>query len=278
MNERKMRDLIIILLVIFIPLGFSYYIANQDVNTETKKNDLNILLNQANSSYNVNNFDKAIIDSNKALSNISSAEISKFPDQYVEAQKIIGDSYYHLSLYKNSSEENLNKSLAAYEKILTFYNNDISQTEDALKNSHISDAYRDSGIKYKNQGNYDEAIKSFDKAIETNPQDSGAWIDKGVFLFSRGNYDEAMKCFDKAIEIYPNNAEAWNDKGYAFKEMGEYEQAIKAFNEAIMLDPIFTDAWEGKGYSLEQLGRKEEAQKCFQKAEELRKADGNSLA
>ncbi len=43
------------------------------------------------------------------------------------------------------------------------------------------------------QGKYDEAIKTFDKAIELNPEDADAWYNKGLVLYHQGKYDEAIE-------------------------------------------------------------------------------------
>jgi len=61
-------------------------------------------------------------------------------------------------------------------------------------------------------GNYDEAIKTLDKAIEINPRLAEAWYNKGNALLSLGKYEEAIKAFDKAIEINPQYAKAWNNR------------------------------------------------------------------
>ena len=41
------------------------------------------------------------------------------------------------------------------------------------------------------------------------------WIERGNNLFRLGNYDEAIKAYEKAINIDPKNAESWNSMGLA---------------------------------------------------------------
>ena len=57
------------------------------------------------------------------------------------------------------------------------------------------------GIDLAEQGKYDEAIKYFDGAIETNPRDAKVWYNKGAVLTLQGKYDEAIQAYDRVIEI-----------------------------------------------------------------------------
>jgi tetratricopeptide (TPR) repeat protein len=64
---------------------------------------------------------------------------------------------------------------------------------------------------------------------------------KGVALLNLGNYEEAIKCYDKAIEIEPNNAEAWNNKGIVLGRLSKYEEAIACYDKAIEIEPDYAD-------------------------------------
>jgi len=129
------------------------------------------------------------------------------------------------------------------------------------------------------QGNYEDAIKAYDKAIENNSQGSDAWYYKGAVLAFQGNFKEAIKAFDKATEIDPQFASAWYSKGLCLMNLGNYEdfeEAIKAFDKAIEIVPQNEDAWINKGLCLVYLGNYEEAIKAFDKAIELDHRDPDS--
>jgi tetratricopeptide (TPR) repeat protein len=57
-----------------------------------------------------------------------------------------------------------------------------------------------------NSNNSYEVLKTIEKAIEINPQDSIAWIYKGNVLSDLNKSDEAIKAYDKALEINPQNS------------------------------------------------------------------------
>ena len=60
--------------------------------------------------------------------------------------------------------------------------------------------------------------------------DAEAWDNQGIIVAQLGNYQEAIKCFEKAIEIRPDFAEAWYHKGVALTSLRQHQEAIKCLN------------------------------------------------
>ena len=65
------------------------------------------------------------------------------------------------------------------------------------------------------QSKYDEAILTYDKAIELDQSYVEAWNNKGFVLYNQGKYDEAVQAYDKAIQLDPKDAEPRYNKGVA---------------------------------------------------------------
>jgi tetratricopeptide (TPR) repeat protein len=60
---------------------------------------------------------------------------------------------------------------------------------------------------------------------------------------AEGEYDEAITCFDKAIKVRGKFAEAHSARGTAYYEKGQYAEAIRDFDRAIELEPEFAEAY-----------------------------------
>jgi tetratricopeptide (TPR) repeat protein len=52
----------------------------------------------------------------------------------------------------------------------------------------------------------DEALASYNQAIQTNPNIADLWYNKGATLSNLHRYEKALAWFDKVLEIDPNNA------------------------------------------------------------------------
>jgi len=64
------------------------------------------------------------------------------------------------------------------------------------------------GKKQLEDGQYDDALNSFEQAILLNQKDPDLWNLKGVALRSLGRYDDAIECFNKSLEIDPRDKNA----------------------------------------------------------------------
>ena len=64
------------------------------------------------------------------------------------------------------------------------------------------------GKKQLEDGQYDDALNLFQKAILLNRNDPVLWNLKGIALRSLGRYNEAIECFNKSLEIDPRDKNA----------------------------------------------------------------------
>ena len=77
--------------------------------------------------------------------------------------------------------------------------------------------------------------------------DPVALFNQGLALLEDGQYDQAIVYFNKAIEINPRYAEAYNSRGYVFRKRGQYEKAISDCNKAIEINPRYAEAYNNRG-------------------------------
>ena len=103
---------------------------------------------------------------------------------------------------------------------------------------------------FYNQGNdllfasekYQEAIASYDQALEIKPDYAKAWHNRGFALDELGRSEEAIASYDKALEIKPDYATAWNHRGNSLADLGRHEEALDSYNKAIEINPNYTKA------------------------------------
>ena len=95
--------------------------------------------------------------------------------------------------------------------------------------------YSNLGNNYYGIGDYQEAIKDFDRAIELDPKLAGAYWGRGKTYHELGDYQEAIKDFDRAIELNPKLGGAYWSRGKTYQKLGNQQQAKEDFKTAAKL-------------------------------------------
>ena len=125
---------------------------------------------------------------------------------------------------------------------------------------------------------YEEAITSYDNALEIKPDNHEAWYNRGIALFNLGRIEEAIASYDQALKIKPDDADAWYNRGIALDDLGRIEEAITSYDQALKIKPDDADAWCFRGITLGNLGRIEEAIASFDHALKIKPDDDNHKA
>ena len=134
-------------------------------------------------------------------------------------------------------------------------------------------AWYNRGFALDDLGRFEEAIASYDKALEIKPDDHQAWYNRGFALGNLGRFEQAIASYDRALEIKPDKHEAWNSRGIALGNLGRWAEAIASYDKALEIKPDYHQAWYGRGFALGNLGRLEEAIASFDKALEFKPDD-----
>jgi tetratricopeptide (TPR) repeat protein len=82
-------------------------------------------------------------------------------------------------------------------------------------------------------GRYEEALASFDKAIELDPNDAWAWSLRGMALVSLGRYEEALASFDKAIDRGIQFSHFFFKRAEVILGLNRWEDGCMALEEAL---------------------------------------------
>lgn len=97
----------------------------------------------------------------------------------------------------------------------------------------LIEEYTHKGYDKLKNGNYNGAIKYFNKLLEIKPDDINALMYKGGALFATKNYEEAIKCFDVVIYIKKDHSIAWFSKGEALERLDRYDEAVKCYEKTV---------------------------------------------
>jgi protein O-mannosyl-transferase len=137
------------------------------------------------------------------------------------------------------------------------------------KHPNVATAFNNRGITYKDQGDIQQAISDYSKAIVINPKFVNAHYNRGIVYKDQGNIQQAISDFSKAIKIKPNYVDAYNNRGLAYKDQGNIQQAISDYNKVIEINPNFEKAYNNRGVTYNDQGDIQQAISDFNKAIEI---------
>ena len=92
------------------------------------------------------------------------------------------------------------------------------------------------GDGYLREGELDLALKSYRKAARIHPS-CPAEKKAALALGMMGRYMEAIGSFDRAAEIDPQDPQPWIFRGFLFWRLLRWEEALASFDRAIALRP-----------------------------------------
>ncbi len=135
-----------------------------------------------------------------------------------------------------------------------------------------SEAYSTRALAYYGLDKLTEALADAQQALQLDPDDREAIFVRGCVLVQRGQYDAGIEDLRQACET-GEIAEAYAHWGYACMKQGDVKQAIRRLNNAKSLDPYDpqTYRWRAEAYRL--AGQAELAAEDDERARRL-SADG----
>jgi len=123
---------------------------------------------------------------------------------------------------------------------------------------------------------YDHAVEWLVRAIRQEPRPEFL-ASLGRTLRQQGRHDEALQTFDKAIQLSPADAELWRQLGELLADLKRADEAVLTFQHVLTLDPNNVGAAEQCGNLLRTLRRFEEALACFARSDALRPNQAQTL-
>ena len=93
---------------------------------------------------------------------------------------------------------------------------------------------------YFNTGSYDEAIRTYQKAIELDHGCGQSYSNLASIYIRQGRYADAIPMLHKGIELLEeagSQAILWNQLGEAYRKLDDYDNATVSYRKAAELDP-----------------------------------------
>ena len=105
-----------------------------------------------------------------------------------------------------------------------------------------AEPYYFKGLYHENKGNYQEAIKYFDEAIQHDYNFLDAYLDKGQTYYDQKKYTDALKAFQFTTTVFPSEAMPYYWIGKSQQALGKNDEAKINYQRAYGLDKTLTEA------------------------------------
>ncbi|MCH7623031.1 MAG: tetratricopeptide repeat protein [Nitrospinae bacterium] len=137
-----------------------------------------------------------------------------------------------------------------------------------------AEAFLSKGLAYSEKGDHQQAIVSYKRAIEIDPDLEGVWLNLGISYFKLQSFDLAVATFQQILEHTPDDSSALIFLGLSLQGQGQYEKSIPYFEKAGKLDADFHQlAFFNVGQAHFHLGNNEQALEKLNQAIQVAPSD-----
>ncbi|MCX6243620.1 MAG: tetratricopeptide repeat protein [Bacteroidetes bacterium] len=129
------------------------------------------------------------------------------------------------------------------------WKNDISLWTDVIEKypGKSVASYSNRGIAYTQEGQWDNALADFTKAIAVDPKYPVSFANRGMVYGNLGRVEDAISDFTKAIEIDTAYTLVYHNRGVTYGSLGQYDKAISDLKRAVKLKPGYISAYSNLG-------------------------------
>ena len=121
----------------------------------------------------------------------------------------------------------------------------------------------------KKDAKYQQAICSYDKALEQRSDLWEALYEQGNIYSYLGEYEEAIKHYNEAETWYHNNADFFLNRGKAYHLLGKLDEAVKDLRKAREMDPQKMVAYVELAFTFLKKRKWESAKKAMNDLKEV---------
>lgn len=149
-----------------------------------------------------------------------------------------------------------------FEKAIPFYEEAQRKDADDMNLRRIAQCYYE-------MGDYDNALRNINQAIELDSTKVQYIPFKANVLYEMGNAKDAIAEWDKHQELYPDYGFGYYRRGWFKSLSGDDDGAIEDFTMSVTLDPEYSYSYVSRGDVYSRLGKTELAKADFLKVIEI---------
>ena len=116
-----------------------------------------------------------------------------------------------------------------------------------------------------------EALQSYQKAIQIDPNYARAYNNPGVVYLSQMEAEKALADHPKAVKLTGDRALYHVNVGIVLNRLERYSEAVTSCNKAIKLDPGYAKAYDIRADAYERSGADREAERDWETYRDLTK-------
>ena len=132
----------------------------------------------------------------------------------------------------------------------------------ATLNPADASAHYQLGLIYQQQGERDNAIAAFKRAVEIDPHETDAHYQLGRIAREQGHPDEAINYFDTVVrqDAAHSQHEIWREIALTYLAAGQYQDALQMLDRFLTHRPSDAEGRYWRGLTLFNLGHMDEAE------------------
>lgn len=148
------------------------------------------------------------------------------------------------------------------EKVVT--STPVRKSEPTPRESEVAALFARGIAMEEDPGTHTEAISSYHRVLEIEPDHAAAHINLGTLYYNRQEFALAERHYREAIAADPRYALAHFDLGNVLDETGRVQEAIQTYKTALQLAPTYADAHYNLALAYEKVREPRKALKHWQ--------------
>jgi tetratricopeptide (TPR) repeat protein len=220
---------------------------------EQNPNNDSLLYLRAMTYYNLEAYDEALLDLNRAMKRDSMEPVyyHLLADILLDYARP-NDSRRAIEVLKLAAKRFPSRiptllKLSEFQLIVQKHGDALTTLDKILQlDPQNAEAFYMAGRVALDKGDTTSALASLNKSVKIDADNSDAWMFLGRILSNR-NSPLAVQCFDNALRIDSSDLKAREFKGVYYKRNGEFEKAFDIYRDIIARNPDYANAYFDMG-------------------------------